>query len=143
MSFFSDHILTFIVFVPMLGAILALAFPREESSGVRGFALTVSLVDLVVALFSWHRFDPGTTGMQLVEDISWIPTLGISYQVGVDGISVLLVLLTAFLAPIVILSTYSSVTERSREYMICLLFLQTGMLGAFVAWHGSRSFRGA
>jgi NADH-quinone oxidoreductase subunit M len=133
MSFLSGHLLTFIVFVPMLGAILALAFPREEDSGVRGFAMAISLIDLVLTLILWNRFDPSVTGMQLAEEVSWIPTLGISYSVGIDGISILLVMLTAFLTPIVILSTYSSVTERAREYMVCLLFLQTGMLGAFVA----------
>ncbi len=133
MSFFADHLLSLIVFLPMLGALLALAFPREEHSGVRGFALALSVIDLALALWLWRRFDPSNTGMQLYELVAWIPSMGISYSVGVDGVSILLVVLTAFLAPLVILSTYSSVTERIREYLVCLLFLQTGMLGAFVA----------
>ncbi len=133
MSFVQEHLLTFIVFVPMLGAVLALAFPREETSGVRGFALAVSLLDLALAFWLWALFEPKTTGMQLTETIEWIPSLGISYSVGIDGLTILLVVLTTFLAPLVVLSTYSAVKERVREYMVCVLFLQTGMLGAFVA----------
>jgi NADH-quinone oxidoreductase subunit M len=133
MSYFGDHLLTAIVFLPMLGAVIALAFPRDQHSGVRGFALAVSLVDLALAAWMWARFEPQNASMQMVEKAEWVPSLGITYSLGVDGLTILLVVLTAFLAPIVILSTYSSVQERAREYMVCLLFLQTGMLGAFVA----------
>ena len=133
MSFIQDHLLTSIVFLPLLAAGIALAFPRGEHTGVRGFALAATLVDFALSLWLWKRFDPGTPAMQLTEVAAWVPQFGIHYAVGVDGFAILLVVLTTFLAPIVVLSTYSSVTERSREYIVCLLFLQTGMLGAFVA----------
>ncbi|MEE8409804.1 MAG: NADH-quinone oxidoreductase subunit M, partial [Myxococcota bacterium] len=133
MSFLDQHLITAIVMLPMLGALLALAFPRGNHSGVRGFAMAVTGVDLALAFWLWARFEPARTGMQLEERVEWIPSFGISYSVGVDGLSILLVVLTAFLAPIVILSTYSAVKDRVREYMVCVLFLQTGMLGAFVA----------
>ncbi|MBI3179633.1 MAG: NADH-quinone oxidoreductase subunit M, partial [Deltaproteobacteria bacterium] len=133
MSFVETHLLSVIVLLPMLGAILALAFPKSEYSGVRGFAFAVTLVDLGLAVWAWLRFDNSATGMQMVESLPWIPSLGISYSLGVDGLSILLVVLTTFLAPIVVLATYGDVHERAREYMVCLLFLQTGMLGAFVA----------
>jgi NADH-quinone oxidoreductase subunit M len=132
MSFLDDYLVSAIVLLPLLGAVLALAFPKGEHSGVRGFTLAVSLIDLALAIWMWVRFDPAA-GMQMQERIDWVPSLGITYAVGVDGLSVLLVLLTAFLAPIVVLSTYSSVKDRVREFMVCTLFLQTGMLGAFVA----------
>ncbi len=133
MGFLQEHLLTAIVFLPLLGALICLAFPKGEETGVRGFALTVTLLDLVLACWMWARFNPGQPGMQLVEHGAWIPSLGINYAMSVDGVALILILLTAFLAPIVVLSTYSSVEERVREFMVCLLFLQTGMLGSFAA----------
>ncbi|KAK1548351.1 hypothetical protein Q3G72_012912 [Acer saccharum] len=94
--------------------------------------MAVTLADLGLAIASWVRFDP-LGGMQLEERASWIPSFGIQYAVGVDGIAVLMVLLTTFLAPLVILSTYSSIADKTREYMVCVLLLQTCMLGGFVA----------
>lgn len=133
MSFLESHLLSVIVFLPLLGAVIALTFPRAENSGVRGFALAVTLFDLALAVGLWNRFVPGDGGMQWVESVEWIPSFGIRYSLAVDGLSLVLVLLTAFLAPLVVLSTYSSVSEKIRDYLICLLFLQTGMLGAFLA----------
>lgn len=133
MSFLEQHLLTATVFLPFLGALILLSFPRDRHDGVRGFTMAVSLVDLALGVMVWARFDPMQTGLQLVESAAWVPTFGIRYALGVDGLTILLVVLTVFLAPIVVLSTYSSVGERVREYMVCLLFLQTGMLGAFVA----------
>ncbi|MCK5688408.1 NADH-quinone oxidoreductase subunit M [Myxococcota bacterium] len=137
MSFLNDHLLSVIIFLPLVGALLALGFPRDNdgnnNTGVRGFAIFLTLVDFVLSIVLWTRFDPSITKMQLVESVSWISTFGISYSVGVDGLSILLVILTTFLTPIVILSTYSSVKTQAREYIVLLLFLQTGMLGAFLA----------
>lgn len=133
MSFFHEHLISAIVFLPLLGALTCLAFPKGEHTGVRGFALALTLVDFALSLWLWARFDVNHAGLQLTEILAWVPSLGISYAVGIDGIALLLVVLTTFLAPIVVLSTYSSVTDRVREYMVCVLFLQTGMLGAFVA----------
>ncbi len=133
MGFLETHLLTAIVFLPLLGAFICLAFPKGEESGVRGFALMVTLIDLGLAIWLWSRFSPNVAGMQLGEHVEWIPSLGISYAMGIDGVAMILILLTAFLAPIVVLSTYSSVEERAREFMVCLLFLQTGMLGSFAA----------
>jgi NADH-quinone oxidoreductase subunit M len=133
MDFFETHLLTVLVFVPLCGALLALAFPKGEHTGVRGLALVVTLIDFALALWMWQRFDPHVTAMQLTERTAWIPNWGITYSLGVDGLSLLLIVLSTFLAPLVILSTYSSVTERAREYMVCVLLLQTAMLGAFVA----------
>lgn len=132
MSALSDHLLTLIVFLPSVGALLLLAFPRS-GAGARGLALTVALLGLGLSAWGWARFDPAHTSMQLTESLEWIPTFGIRYSVGVDGVSLLLVMLTTFLWPVVILSTYSSVKDHAREYSICLLSLQTAVLGAFVA----------
>ena len=133
MSFLAEHLLSLVIFLPLAGALLGLSFPRHEHSGVRGFAMAVTLGDLLLALWMWWRFDPSQAGLQLVERAAWIPSLGVGYAVAVDGLSVLLVVLTTLLAPLVILSTYRSVGQRIREYVVCLLLLQTGMLGAFLA----------
>ncbi|OGQ84861.1 MAG: hypothetical protein A2289_04530 [Deltaproteobacteria bacterium RIFOXYA12_FULL_58_15] len=133
MSFFHDHLLSAIVLLPLVGAMLLLAFPRGQKSGVRGFTIAICLVDFALALWLWGRFDPSMATMQVTERVDWIPSFGITYSMGVDGLTILLIVLTTFLTPIVVVSTYSGVKERAREYMVCLLFLQSGMLGAFVA----------
>ena len=133
MRFIQDHLLSVIVFLPLCSALIARAFPRGEHTGVRAFALVVSLAGFALSLGMWSRFDPSRPTLQMVEQVSWIPSLGIYYAVGVDGLSLLLIVLTTFLAPLVVLSTYSSVSERVRESMVCLLLLQACMLGAFVA----------
>ena len=94
MTFLEEHLLTAIVFLPLVGAFAALAFPKGDNSGVRGFAIAVCLVDFALALWLWARFDP-TLGavMQLAETVPWVTSLGISYAVGVDGVAVLMVVL--------------------------------------------------
>ncbi|MBZ0251862.1 MAG: hypothetical protein K8I02_00865, partial [Candidatus Methylomirabilis sp.] len=79
------------------------------------------------------RFDAANGGMQLVERAAWIPSLGITYHVGVDGISLFLILLTTFLTPLVILGSFGYITDRPREYYVCMLALETGMLGVFIS----------
>ncbi|MBJ79777.1 MAG: hypothetical protein CMH60_00505 [Myxococcales bacterium] len=133
MDILNAHLLSLITFLPLLGAVLLLTFPRHEGHGARGFTLGLSLVEFLISLLVWQRFVPSNTGMQLVEKVEWIPTLGISYSLGIDGLTLLLVLLTTALMPLVILSTYSSVEKYSREYCMAMLVLQTGMLGAFLA----------
>jgi NADH-quinone oxidoreductase subunit M len=133
MNLLTDHLLSVLVFLPLVGALFLLAFPPDQHAGARGFALGVSLVDFVLSLWMWRRFDPTQMSLQLAEDLTWIPSWGIRYSVGVDGIALLLMVMTTLLAPLVILSTVSSVSERIREYLVCVLMLQTAMLGAFVA----------
>jgi NADH-quinone oxidoreductase subunit M len=96
-------------------------------------ALVASVVVFIVSCFVWTGFDPDVAGFQMVEKAAWIPSFGISYQMGVDGISLLLVLLTTLLVPVVILASWTSITERVKGFHISMLVLTTGMLGAFVA----------
>ncbi len=143
----SMPILTLLIFLPILGAILTAFLPREESGLHRGVALTFGLVTFALSLVLL-KYDPdfsSTTAtvvssrfptMQFVESYGWIDGLGARYTVGIDGISLWLVLLTTFLQPIMILSTFSAVTERVKEFMIALLVLQAGMIGALVALDG-------
>src|SRR6185436_14974310 len=112
------------------GALLHLLIPRGEEGLHRGLALTTALVTFVVSLFLLSGFDP--SGWNFVVDKEWISSLGVHYKLGVDGISLWLVLLTTFLMPVVLLSTWSSVSRKVREFCIAMLVLETGMVGTFL-----------
>jgi len=126
-------ILSLLLWLPMLGALMVLLIPRANEALVRNFAFAISIIDLALAALLFGMFIPEEAGFQMVEEFEWLPGLGASYHLGVDGISLLLVLLTAFLAPLVILSTYSAVKDRVKGFMFSILLLQVGMLGAFLA----------
>ena len=136
-----------IVFLPLLGALLLMAFPREEKGLLRHTTMAFMTLTFFISLGllgydgSYFNIDAPFVGeafptMQFVERYGWIQSLGASYLVGVDGISLWLVMLTTFLGPLVVLSTYKAVEHRVKEFMIMLLVLQTGMLGALVALDG-------
>ena len=126
-------ILSLVTFIPAAGAVLVLLVPRGRQALVKGAALAVSLLTFVVSLPLWIRFNPASADYQFVEQRAWMPTLGISYHVGIDGISLLLVLLTTFLMPLVLLSAWHAIETREKEFAITMLLLETGMLGVFVA----------
>ena len=125
-------LLSTIVFLPLLGTLVLFLVPMS-SKGQRWTALFFSLVTFLISLRLWFGFDSGTHAFQFEEMATWIPSLGISYHLGVDGISVLLVLLTTLLSTIAVLSSFTAVTKKTRSYYAFLLFLETGMLGVFVA----------
>lgn len=127
-------LLSLIVFLPLLGAIILLLFPQGADKAIRMFSLLIFAVVFVISLPLYFNFDSTLSTLQFEEQIQWIEGINASYHIGVDGISVLLVLLTTFLGPIVCLSTWTNVQIRIKEFYISLLMLQTGMLGAFVAF---------
>lgn len=129
----TDHILTYITFLPLVGALFVLIVPGKDSvafNNMRRISLVTTLVTFVLSLVMWAMFDPNTAEFQFVENYEWIDNV-IGYRMGVDGISVLFIVLTAFLMPIVVLSAWGSVKIRVREYMIAFLVLETLMLGVF------------
>ena len=126
-------ILSLLIFLPLLGAFAALFMPRASESLLRSWAVAVSLIVFLASLGLWFGFDPTTAEFQLRERFDWVPGLGISYQVGVDGISLLLVLLTTFLMPLVFIYTAASVRARVKEFVVLMLLLETAMLGTFLA----------
>jgi len=134
----SFPILTLTTFLPLFGALIILAFARggpEEriAANARSVALVASLVTFVISLLILVEFDSGTADFQLVEQVDWMPSLGISYKMGVDGISVWFVLLSTLLTPICILSSWNAVKVRVKEYMLAFLVLETMMVGMFCA----------
>ena len=126
-------IVTVITFFPLAGAIALLFVPRAKEEFLKRLALIISLVEFAVSLPLFIFFDEGVAGMQFVERIPWIPEWGVNYVIGIDGISLLLVLLTTFLTVLCILSSWRAVERMIKEYMIAFLILETGMIGVLVA----------
>jgi NADH-quinone oxidoreductase subunit M len=134
MNFFREHILSVITYTPLVGAlVLLLPGLGRRPNAVRWLANVFAFVGFLVSLPLWFWFDRNASGFQFVEKGSWIPTIGVQYLFGVDGMSVLLILLTTLLGFISVLSSWSAVEERVRAYYVFLLLLQTGMLGVFCA----------
>jgi NADH-quinone oxidoreductase subunit M len=125
-------ILSVVTYIPLLGA-LAIAFlvPKEKSGAIKTVATIVAVLDLVVSLRLWFLFDRGRDGYQFVEQASWIPSLGVSYHFGIDGITLLLILLTTLTGVIAVACSYTAISERQKEYYVLLLLLQTFMIGTF------------
>src|SRR5262245_30793695 len=126
-------LLTLIVFTPLVGALLLALLPREPHAGIRRAALVFALVPFALSLSMLRDFAVGEPGFQLVERATWIPAWGIEYRLGVDGISLFLVLLTTFLTPLVVLASWGDIHRRVKEFFVFLLLLETGMLGALLA----------
>jgi len=133
MNFYWSHILSVITFLPLAGALFVLVVPREKKQFIRTAAMVFVTADFFLSLPVFFKFDGGLAVMQFTEKTGWVPDLGIAYHVGLDGLSILLFMLTTFLAPIVVLSTWRAIEKRVKEFMFFLLLLQTGMLGVFVA----------
>jgi NADH-quinone oxidoreductase subunit M len=125
-------ILSLVTFLPLLGAVLMIFIPKEKASLHRYFALTFALVTFIASLAIYFHFDGATAEPQLVEKAGWLG-YGINYHLGVDGISLWLIMLTTFLMPIVILSSWTSIQKRVKEYLIFMLLLETGIIGVFVS----------
>lgn len=126
-------ILSALVFLPVAGALVVPFLRREEVGVVKGWTLLVSLGNLGLAVAVLVGFQSGTAAMQFVEQAPWFPGLGISYHLGVDGISVLLVVLTALLTPVAVAASWREMGNRAKEYGVFLLLLEAGVIGAFVA----------
>ena len=126
-------LLSALIFVPLVGAMVVLFVPRANEGFIRGWAVGVSLLVFLVSLTLWFYYDPSNAVFQFQELYEWVPSLGISYHLGVDGISLLLVLLTTFLMPLTFLSTWSSITSRVKEFTVFMLLLEMAMLGTFLS----------
>jgi NADH-quinone oxidoreductase subunit M len=131
-------LLSLTTFLPLAGAAIIFFIargPNEEvvKNNARYMALWTTLVTFVLSLFIWFNFETGTADFQFVERVDWFPGLGISYQMGVDGISMMFVLLCTLLMPVCILASWDSIQDRVKEYMIAFLILETMMVGMFCA----------
>ena len=126
-------VLSIVTLLPVAGALALTLAPRRHDALLRGGALAVSLATFVISLPLYLGFDAGSASYQFEEQMAWMPSLGASYHVGIDGISLLLVLLTTFLMPIALASAWRAIEDRTKEFVIAMLVLETGMIGVFVS----------
>jgi len=133
MSQMDFPLLTWVTFFPLLGAAILLFLNKEKKETIRLVTLIVTLLEFAFSLPLFFQFRLDTPAMQFVEKVPWIPEYGISYFLGIDGISLFLVLLTTFFTLISVIYCWNDIQDKVKEFMICLLFLETGMIGVFVA----------
>ena len=129
-------ILTLLIVLPLAAAAVLLAVPNRDGARdgfVRRFALAASLAEFAATLWMWARFDPSSADFQMVERADWIPAFGIQYAVGVDGISLFLVVLTGFLTPLALLGSWRSVHKKVKAFSAFMLVLESAMVGVFLS----------
>jgi len=126
-------ILSILIFLPLLGVGVLVFLDPKNHKTLKLFTLGLSLVEFLASLPLWFSFDHQTAAMQFVERRAWLPQYGISYYLGIDGFSLLLILLTTFLTPLCVLATWEDIQHRVKEFMICLLALMSGMIGVFAS----------
>ncbi|HYI09138.1 MAG TPA: NADH-quinone oxidoreductase subunit M [Thermoanaerobaculia bacterium] len=126
-------LLSTILWLPLAAAIVLAFFPKTSETAIKGWGLFASLAVFIVSLGLLRGWDDSQVSFQFVESLAWIPQWGITYSLGVDGITLWLVLLTTFLTPIIFLSQWSSVHKHPKEYFIAFLVMETAMIGAFLA----------
>ena len=132
---FVFHPLTLVTFFPLVGVLVLLFLKEEQKDLARWTALITSLITFGISIAVLAQFNPANPDLQLVIDLPWITVASwnISYQMGVDGLSILLLLLTTFLTPLSILSTWSAIEDRVKDFMLFFLLLELGMIGVFLA----------
>jgi NADH-quinone oxidoreductase subunit M len=128
-----DQILTLVTFLPLVGAALLMLVPKERTDSIRSLSLIISFITMLVSFLLWGMFDPIANGMQFEVSIPWICAFGINYHLGIDGISLLLIMLTTVLSTLAILSSWKSINHGVKGFFISMLFLETGMIGVFCA----------
>src|SRR5512138_1803743 len=127
-----DHLLLLILFVPTLAALVLLFLPNGEHKLIRWFTFVASLIPFVLSLIAWFNFRTLQPGFQFQETYTWYEAIGSSLHLGVDGLSLTMVLLTTLLTPLALLASFS-INDKVKAYMMLFLFLETGMLGVFMA----------
>jgi NADH-quinone oxidoreductase subunit M len=132
MSFLIQHILSLILFLPAIAAVILLFLPANETRLLKWFAFLASLFPFALTILLWSGFQTGTAGFQFEENFVWFAAINSNFHIGVDGISLTMVLLTTLLTPLALLASFS-IQDRIKPYLILFLLLETGMLGVFLA----------
>ena len=129
----NEHLLSIVLFTPLAGMLVLLLLPASNKNLIRIWANIAALAGFLVSLPLVWRFDKDAAGFQMVEKADWIPSLGVKYMIGIDGISLLLVMLTTLVGFLAILSSWSAIQDRVKEYYAMFLLQQVGMIGVFLA----------
>jgi NADH-quinone oxidoreductase subunit M len=128
-----QHLLSIVLFTPLAGLLILLLIPGKNTGLIRVWANIVAFAGFLVSLPLVSRFQTAASGFQLEERADWIPALGVHYHIGIDGISLLLLMLTTLMGFVAVLSSWSGVQERVKAYYAMFLLLQTGMIGVFIS----------
>jgi NADH-quinone oxidoreductase subunit M len=126
-----DYILSFVIFSPLIGMIILLFLNAEKKNLIRWISIVNSIVTFIFSLILFLLFDENIEGFQFYTSIEWIKSFGIGYTLGIDGISLLLIMITTLLTPIALLSSWKSIEKRVKGFNIMILLLEIGMLGVF------------
>ena len=129
----NSYLVSFLLLAPLVGAFLLLFIDKEKTTLIKYFGLAIALIAFVISLILYFKFDASNPNFQFNDKIKWIDNLNISYHVGIDGISLLLVLLTTFITPLTLISSWSSIQKKVKEFTFFMLILEVGMLGVFVS----------
>ncbi|MCU7499776.1 MAG: NADH-quinone oxidoreductase subunit M [Ignavibacteria bacterium] len=129
----NSQLLTYLLFLPLAGSLLLLFIDKNREQLIRWTGLAVSLAAFILSLAVFMQFDGSKAGFQFIHNIVWISNLNVSYHIGVDGISILMVMLTTFLTPITLFSSWGSIKKKVKEFTFFMLLLEVGMLGVFVS----------
>lgn len=132
MDFLQNNLLSVTVFSPLIAALVIFILPDDEKNLIRRLSFVFSLIPLALGLYLWLNYDRTSPGIQFEEQVAWFASIGATYHVGVDGISLAMILLTVILTPLAILASFD-IDERVKMYMSLFLLLETGMLGLFAA----------
>src|SRR5213075_397820 len=127
-----NHVLSVIVWLPIVTAVLLALLPRRWATEIKAIGLVAAIIEFIVSLTILTHFQD-VAGMQLVEAKPWIRAWGVTYSLGVDGISLWLVLLTTLLTPVVFLSSWNAIKKHPKEYVIAFLVMEAAMIGVFIA----------
>ena len=133
MDLFANHILTVVLFTPLVGAIVMLFIPREAETAHKIAANIFGVLGFLVSIPLIRWWNPGASRFSFEENLSWIPSIGARYHLGIDGISLLLVMLTTLITAVSILCSWSAIQDRLKEYYAMMLLLGTAMIGVFVS----------
>ncbi|MBS4036247.1 MAG: NADH-quinone oxidoreductase subunit M [Ignavibacterium sp.] len=129
----NNYLLTLMILIPLIGGILLLFIKNERTDIIKYLGLLISTAAFVISLIIYFGFDTASSDFQFIHRFSWIENLNISYFIGIDGMSMLLVLLTTFITPLTLISSWSSIQHKVKEFTFFMLMLEVGMLGVFVA----------
>jgi NADH-quinone oxidoreductase subunit M len=130
---FENYLLTITIFLPLLGSVILLFMNSEKINVIKYTALIFSIMTFIISLFLYFGYDSTKTGFQFLTKIDWIKSLNVSYHIGIDGISLLLILLTTFITPLTLLSSWVSIQRKVKEFLFFFLVLETGMIGVFAS----------
>ena len=114
-------LLSLVIFFPMVGAILIAFIPDKQTDSIKGVSLVIAFITFLLSVFLWAGFDKVASGMQFTEKMTWVTSLGIRYHLGIDGISLLLIILTTILTVLCILASWNSVKHGVKGYFISML----------------------